>query len=404
MTAAWALLLALALVLSGCATMDRPFGSGSMRIDVEVYKGPLAQEPWTQWGELRGIVSEATIAVNSTKRFAKDVFEELDCDRILKIIQEPSSTGQPAQRQETTLPAGMEIDSELSRAAGETVWAQDCASVWGLLKVADLIQQAEYGLKEVDTNLNKEGRVRIESVSDLENTKLKVRNVLQNVFYVAMRMRSAAFFLAAVQLSSPLNERRPRPALTNVALVLSEYSNQLITRADALLQQMAGSDRRELPLSLHLRNTNPTDFLNLHVWNRAAAPALLADMILRFPTAFTSKETADRVRGYERLFADYNWSNVNSVYASGQGDVALAFIKDDIGNWNLKTFDNDPAELLKSYTAVGKAALVEAAKAVSAASGAGAGAQAIGRVAAHGPHQSHRPWSHVGVAANGRGA
>ncbi len=34
-------------------------GSASMRIEVEVYKGPLSQEPDVQWGELRGLVTDA---------------------------------------------------------------------------------------------------------------------------------------------------------------------------------------------------------------------------------------------------------------------------------------------------------------------------------------------------------
>src|SRR5262249_23215809 len=56
---------------------------------------------------------------------------------------------------------------------------------------------------------------------------------------------------------------------------------------------------------------------------------------------------------------------------SGQGDVAMAFIKDDIGNWNLKSFDNDPTELLRAYSDLSKKALAEAVKLVGAATGVG---------------------------------
>jgi hypothetical protein len=42
--------------LSACAS--GPFsGSGAMRIEVEVYKGPLSQEPEIQWGELVGYLA-----------------------------------------------------------------------------------------------------------------------------------------------------------------------------------------------------------------------------------------------------------------------------------------------------------------------------------------------------------
>jgi hypothetical protein len=50
------------------------------------------------------------------------------------------------------------------------------------------------------------------------------------------------------------------------------------------------------------------------------------------------------------LFSDHYWSNINTVYASGKGKISLAFVKDDIGNWDLKNMDNAPAELLQAYT------------------------------------------------------
>jgi hypothetical protein len=49
------------------------------------------------------------------------------------------------------------------------------------------------------------------------------------------------------------------------------------------------------------------------------------------------------------LFASRYWTKVNEVFASGQGEVRMALIKDDIGNWSLKSFDNNPEELLGAY-------------------------------------------------------
>ena len=139
--------------------------------------------------------------------------------------------------------------------------------------------------------------------------------------------------------------------MTNFANWASEYSNQLGSRADALLKQMRPlpRDRHELPLSVMLRDTEPTDFVNLLVWNRAAGLAIIEEMVLHPIHAFTSEETTDRVRVIERLFADHNWSKINTVFASGEGKTAIALIKDDIGNWNLKSFDSDPTELLDAY-------------------------------------------------------
>jgi hypothetical protein len=82
----------------------------------------------------------------------------------------------------------------------------------------------------------------------------------------------------------------------------------------------------------------------------------------------------DRVKAVRRLFADHNWSNINTVYASGWGKGSMALIKDDIGNWNLKGFDSDPEDLLKAYKDVSIAALETAMKAVKAGAAGGAGA------------------------------
>lgn len=370
--ARWPLLMLVVVLWStGCA--DRLSGAGSMNIDVEVYKGPLAQDPWTQWGELLGAVSEAKRAVASTQGFASIVFKDLGCEPA--GLADPRKLPKPPEPKDEkkAVPDPMEAACQLP----PTNQSQDCNSLKGLICFVYPIHYKEKMLTTVDEEL-KDIKIGDVTPATRETTRNQVRIALQEIARVATQMRGAAFFVAGAQLSSPTNERRARTALTNGAVALSEYANQIFSRADALLQQMAGPDRRELPLSLQLRNTNPTDFLNLYIWNRAAGWALAADMVLRLPTAFASEETASRVRGYEQLFADYNWSNVNSVYASGQGDVAMAFIKDDIGNWNLKAFDNDPAELLKAYTAVGKAALVEAADAVKAATGFGAAAEGVG--------------------------
>ena len=59
----------------------------------------------------------------------------------------------------------------------------------------------------------------------------------------------------------------------------------------------------------------------------------------------------------EHLVADNYWSHINTVFAAGQGDVSMALVKDDVGNWNLKSFDNDPTDLLGAYKKVGLAAV-----------------------------------------------
>ena len=64
-TSTWLLALSLAMVLAGCET--HPFsGSAAMRIDVEVYKGPLSEEPEIQWGNLWGLLDQTERALIET--------------------------------------------------------------------------------------------------------------------------------------------------------------------------------------------------------------------------------------------------------------------------------------------------------------------------------------------------
>jgi len=162
--------------------------------------------------------------------------------------------------------------------------------------------------------------------------------------------------------------------MTTFADLAAEYGNQIASRADTLLQQCrstgkgadlrncTGTPRESLPLSVYLREVNPTEFANLFTYNRATGTPIWEEIATRPPWELGREETRDRVRVIERLFADHNWSRINTVYASGQGDVRMAFIKDDIGNWNLKSFSNDPTELLDAYNALARATVAQAAK------------------------------------------
>lgn len=64
-------------MLPACST--GPFsGSAAMRIEVEVYKGPLSLEPEIQLGELRGYVREAYSALINTNEFTASVARSRD--------------------------------------------------------------------------------------------------------------------------------------------------------------------------------------------------------------------------------------------------------------------------------------------------------------------------------------
>jgi hypothetical protein len=382
------------VLLTGCAALDSISGSGTMRIDVEVYKGPLAKDPWTQWGELEGLLEEARISFTQQEPYLWQAYTGASCplEETLVPAPDPTSTRKTAKAMgvhPSTIVerCGPRTGKESSTApSGPGIVFKDATQCQLLASLICDINQLGKSRGELGAITRALQTIEIGDAPQLEDTRRRVRRALRDAANLALQLQAKAFFWQGVHVAEPPGRLNPvqgryaRGNLVGFAVLASELANQIATRADALLQQMAGPDRRELPLSVYLRNTTATDFLNLYVWNRAAGPAMLEDWLWdlvtdpprgRLPRAFTREETADRVRGYERLFGDYNWSNINTVYASGQGDVSMAFVKDDIGNWNLKAFDNDPAELLKAYVDVGKAALAEAASLVKKSSAPG---------------------------------
>ena len=179
----------------------------------------------------------------------------------------------------------------------------------------------------------------------------QIEQVAEQVGRVAAKLRATAFQWAEVHTALAPQDRWVRTIMAGFSNLCSELSNQLGSRADALQRQIGEKvDAKSFPLSIYLRDAEPTDFLNLYTWNRATAWALLEEMFWHPLNAFSSNETADRVRVIERLFADHNWGKINTVYGSGQGNFTMALVKDDVGNWNLKSFDSDPTDLLTAYT------------------------------------------------------
>ncbi len=72
--------LFIALVLSGCgSSIAANFSaSASMRVEVEVYKGPLSKSVESQWGEFVGTVNEASDAFTTFRNSLKASIKETD--------------------------------------------------------------------------------------------------------------------------------------------------------------------------------------------------------------------------------------------------------------------------------------------------------------------------------------
>jgi len=404
----WPLALSLAVILNGCLPDTHPFsGSAAMRIDVEVYKGPLSEEPETQWGNLWGLLDQVErwlIESNNLTRaiFANKGFLELRHDSPLQWplprigndgwtvpADKAALDGNQRSKWESSEPVTFHYSTDVDKACykvqAERPWYSlkfwrlfglldvidhyDCFALVTLIKDLDIAFVRARSLKSQYRNLRQPARQLLEN---------DVRDFLQDIATLSGNLKFLAFRWTIATGAGHSLDTRIRLAHANAIVTTSESANQLHARADALLKQLSphGLDRRELSPGVALRETEPTDFLHLYQWLNAEND---------FANSFAGIGTAEqRVKAIDRLFADHYWAKINTVYASGRGKVAMAFIKDDVGNWNLKSFDNDPDKLLKAYTDFStetiKKAMEMAAKA--AANGAVPGASGVAQTAA----------------------
>jgi len=310
--------------------------ASSIRVEVDVYKGPLSLELETQWAELLGVVNEA-----------KDMLENMRLSFVDISMPMKNCKRNSYDKYET----------QTWRSDDIGMAERHCSLLFGIQIDLINIQSVRNGMlnnldRTATSTIRNQTRFSLLGCQD-ENTSnncSEIRKVLRDVSELAARFKAKALFWSQSMLITQPDSYVVRINMATFSSALAQYSNQLSSRADALLKQMEGKSRQVLPTSVYLRDTSTTDFPNLHAWNRAAAPALLNEMLFHPLTAFSSEETFDRIRVIERLFADHYWTNINTVYGSGQGEVRMALIKDDIGNWDLKSFDSDPTELVEAYT------------------------------------------------------
>lgn len=208
----------------------------------------------------------------------------------------------------------------------------------------------------------------ITSTGDAARQGLKLRKALQGQLAgfveITARMKAKAGFWTWNHATTPQGEDRLRQHIVGFSILMTEYANRISSASDALLKQTYGADRREMPISELIRDTKPTHVANLLIFNGAMGGRLPHE-------TYTGEYQYDRLRAIEQTYGDDSWSNINQAYASGRGDVAMAFIKDGVGNWNLKNFDQDPSEVIKAYKDLGLAALKTAVNVASGGSAEG---------------------------------
>jgi hypothetical protein len=324
-----------AVVLMGCAS--GPFSAlstgSSMRIEVEVYKGPLTKDKEVQIGELFGVIQEARAGLYLFRIGADTYFEQLGC----KVTNKSDDC--------------KKLESVISSADNLIVSTEKLVRDYKIDTLVEALKNFKYG---------KSAPVREKGADMLVEFAVKISAL-------ATQFKAKAFFYASDQYKTVPKDETVRAKLTDFTTLTSEFSRQIAGRTTVLYKQVAENESgKKLAVSDHLRDASPTVFLNLYNWYDATYAS---------SEEKTGLTAADRVRLGKQLFADHYWTKINEVYASGQGDVSMAFIKDDIGNWNLKSFENNPTELLDAYRELSLAG-IQAATEVAANIASGGGAPA----------------------------
>jgi hypothetical protein len=394
----------LLLSLTGCTFLAFS-DSSAMRVEVEVYKGPLSLEPEIQLGELYGYLTSAQDGLMQTADYiayvvCRDAAELDNCTQ--NLSKHPGKLSpDPLEREDhqylitlrqQTIQLANQLAIPICQLKGTTslnTCAPHLRTTPLLFKAFESLlatrPEIKEGIRQDLVNMltrDFNASISMESIplpSQIEETKGsgQYRQGLMEANRVAAAMQAAAFHHATASTAGQSPQHEVRIAITYFIVAMSEYSNQIQARADALLKQLGtnGRDRRELSLSTHLRESEPTDFLHLFDWMDAHTSP-----VGDFFGANIWPNTEERIKIVERLYADHFWSKINTVYASGRGKTQMAFVKDESGNWNLKSFANDPTELLEAYTNVAKKALEKAAElAASTSTGGGTTSISIAR-------------------------
>lgn len=296
--------LTVLFLLTGCAAFQP---AASIRVEVDVYKGPLSKPLEIQKAELVGIIKEAVIVGDQFDLILETV------DKCVLIIGPYSAERCTALR---------ELASQLKKKSKES-----------FSKLRDFY-----------------------TLSSEKNEK-KYRAALVDLAEIAAQMKTQSAATVASMVPYVTSDEALRIAQSIFAVMSSEFGNLIGSRVDALMTQQYGYEdkvgdngpisRSQLHLSKYLSDSSVTKVPNLYEWYNAKVPGMIEEWNYFIPG--NNPSMRERVRIYETIFNDIYWSNVNTVYASGVDKVNMALIRDEIGNWNLKNFDNDPTELLGAY-------------------------------------------------------
>lgn len=342
-------------LLGGCLDKAGISGAAMMRVEVEVYKGPVGQSREVQIGELSALLAQTVLAMRDWKaRFSVCKDQTADC----VILNQAHASASDISDAICKLNAGTPYALLRSRAAEGGVMTIDNACG----RAAGGRREASAGETILaDTEVNAEPRT--------DRIFAQRAEYARRVSVVASEMQIIANRQVGAMVGYVPRNDTVRYAITSLNYQLTQLARNIAARNATLqkvLQRCGGiapeaecEDAGKLPTGDYLQDVDPSRFVDAFGWFNAALESKGTGALSR----------RDRTRVIQALTADYYWSKVNEVYASGQGDVSMAFIKDELGNWNLKSYTNDPARLLSAYRGATNAALSTVAKLARSAAG-----------------------------------
>jgi hypothetical protein len=407
---AFALIAAgLCLLLAGCAVLST---AASLQVDVDVYKGPLSQSLEVQIGDALGTVASGQNSLRlfiseltgyypiRTNEHCKKWNESSKDGPYTNAAWQPREAGtvlpllnlcydavralgflDSAERElRLQLQGRVRAKRDLELALDELDSAAENLSPKDKKNQESIEKQARKLLNESLRSLNSgapardvaksfsSGRQAIPAPSEsrIEEIVEQAGNWLEQaasepdpqpafnhelIQRATSYLRNRAESWGAEYTGNFLPSQSARDRIVNFTVICARHAELISTRVDLYVVQRRGVKPGDLHTKDYLRDASPTIYLNLYEWY-----GVDRDRVIPGGRAYGGTDTRingmtveDRVRAAQALFADHYWANVNQVFASGQGEVRIALIKDDIGNWNLKSFDNNPEKLLDAY-------------------------------------------------------
>lgn len=398
-----------ALCLSGCSRSGIS-GAGSMRVEISVYEGPVGQSPAVNIGQISALLDDTIRAVEDKYELAAILYGEYcapprgntgaaqntnrlvrrttrDCHVLAEVLSSATLIGgklcdsevDPDNPRRTP---GVEIIPNLDalengQPGHSFAWrTRDlCERNPGLftnpdptkrrywrdpLRISQISEQMRLtAVRLTDSYVGyvpREKEVRHivqEFAFFLDNRASELKNrsyILEKQIAECIENRTTDKWKVPVEFRTR-EEQRIRERLKREGQPVTETSSlpedQRLRaylaqecRDNGQLALTSDESSRQYPTGDYLRGSRPSRFIEAFGWFNANLSA-------RGTGAYLKR---NRVRAIRALTEDRHWETVNEVYHSGQGDVSAAFIKDELGNWSLKSFSNEPGELLNAYS------------------------------------------------------